>query len=235
MNKLLICLLLINALSYFTYACSNIPKPNIEYIYDGHATSFGGTLHSGFCGFKEQSFTKLYSKKMGIALNAPQWNNSLNCGRCVQIQYKNNPPIMALISDQCPECKHGDLDLFEESYKELIKDNPGREKIKWNFINCDQFVEGNIKLRIDYINKYWLSLNPENFLCGINNIEIMFDSEWIQLDRNDNTMSGLYFNYHGYVKTPFKLKLTSMYNEQLITQLYYQEEHILQTNFQFSC
>lgn len=238
-NFLIINLLILNTISYFSLACSTIDYSTIdystiEYTYNGDATAFGGG-YSGYCGFKEKSFTKLYSNKIQVALNSEQWNNSLNCGRCVEIQYKNNTPIIALISDKCPECKYGDLDLFEESYKLLINDNPGREKIKWNFVNCDKFINGDIKLRIDYLNQYWLSIEPENFLCGISSIEILFDSEWINLDRNDKYMSGLYFNYNGYVKMPFKLRLTSMYNEKLITQTYHSIENILFTNFQFTC
>lgn len=226
--KSIIYLLILNLIYNLSYACSNI-----ELSYIGDATAFGGNSNSGFCGFKENSF--LYSNKLQVALNEPQWNNSLNCGRCVSIQYENRPPLIALISDKCQECKYGDLDLFEESYRSLISNNYGREKIKWEFTKCNNFVNGNIKLRIDYINRYWLSINPENFLCGFSNIEISFGSEWIELDRNDNVMNGLYFNYNGYVQTPFKLRLTSKYNEKLITQSYNDILNILQTDLQFTC
>lgn len=203
-----------------------------DFSFSGDATTYGGS-YSGFCGFKEKSF--LYSNKMQVALNSVQWNNSLNCGRCVNIKYENNPPVKAIISDKCPECKYGDLDLFLEAYSTIIKKPPGREKIQWNFISCDEFVDKNIRFRIDHINQYWLSLNPENFLCGISNIEISFNNQWIDLDRTDNIMNGLYFNYNGFVQIPFKLRITSINNEKFITQNYNKIEHILSTNFQFYC
>ena len=210
----------------------SINKPT-DFSFSGDATAYGGNSNSGFCGFKEKSF--LYSNKMQVALNEVQWNNSLNCGRCVNIKYENNPPVKALISDKCPECKYGDLDLFLEAYSTIIKKSPGREKIQWNFITCNEFVDQNIRFRIDYINQYWLSINPENFLCGISNMEISFNDKWIDLDRTDNTMNGLYFNYHGFVQVPFKLRITSINNEKFITQNYNKIEHILSTNFQFNC
>ena len=211
----------------------NLPIKNNIASFNGDATAYGGSNIGGYCGFKEKSF--LYSNKLQVALNSVQWNNSLNCGRCVNIRYNNNPPIKAVISDKCPECKYGDLDLFLEAYSKIINKDPGREKIQWNFVSCEEFVNGNIKFRIDYINQYWLSINPENFLCGIANIEISFGNDWIQLDRNDNTMNGLYFNYNGYVNLPFQLKITSINHEILITQKYYNIDHILSTNFQFKC
>ena len=210
-----------------------LPIQNNLNVFNGEATAYGGSNIGGFCGFKENSF--LYSNKLNVALNSVQWNNSLNCGRCVNIIYKNNPPIKAIISDKCPECKYGDLDLFLETYSKIINKDPGREKIQWNFVSCDEFVNGNIRFRIDYINQYWLSINPENFLCGIANLEISFGYNWIQLDRNDNTMNGLYFNYNNYVNLPFQLKITSINHEILITQKYYKIENILSTNFQFKC
>lgn len=220
-----------------SYQC-NLPIHNIDdnQIFEGDATAYGGDNTGGFCGFKEQSF--VYSNKLEVALNNVQWNNSLNCGRCVNIYYKNNPPVKALISDKCPECKYGDLDLFLESYSKIIQKDPGREKIKWKFISCDEFIEKenkNIRFRIDYINYYWLSLNPENFLCGISNIDISFGNNWIQLERNDNSMNGLYFNYNGFITTPFQLRITSINHETLITQNYHKIDHILLTNFQFTC
>lgn len=211
----------------------NLPIQNNINKFYGDATAYGGSNIGGYCGFKEKSF--LYSNKLQVALNSVQWNNSLNCGRCVNIRYNNNPPIKAVISDKCPECKYGDLDLFLEAYSKIINKDPGREKIQWNFVSCEEFVNGNIKFRIDYINQYWLSINPENFLCGIANIEISFGNNWITLDRNDNSMNGLYFNYNGYVNLPFQLKITSINHETLITQKYYKIDHILSTNFQFKC
>ena len=222
----------------------NIIFYNQIQAFFGDATSFGGSITGGFCGFKEKSFN--YESKMQVALNSEQWgNNSLNCGRCVSIQYKDNEPILALISDKCPECKYGDLDLFIEAYHKII--NPiseGREKINWEFVNCpNEFVTENIKLRIDNINPYWLSIIPESFICGIIKMEILFDNEWIEMDRNDddagadkqNKMNGLYFIYHNFVKLPFQLKLTSMYNDIIISPKYYKIENILFTNQQFKC
>lgn len=219
-----------------------------SYQFSGDATSYGdpngGNFDiGGFCGFKEDSFMSTsYESKFKVALNAEQWNNSFNCGRCVSIKYQDNTQITALISNKCPECKYGDLDLFGEAYGKIIKKSSGREKIQWDFINCpSEYINGNIKLRVDNINYYWLSINPTNFACGISKMEILFDSEWIEMDRNDddtnkkNKMNGLFFIYHDFVKTPFQLRLTSMYNDIILSPKYDNIENILLTNQQFKC
>lgn len=209
-------------------------KETQAYKYYGDATAYGG-IDGGFCGFKKVS-------NMHVALNSENWGNSLNCGRCVSISYENQDPVIAMITDKCPECKYGDLDLYEEVYKLTIKKSPGREKIKWDFVNCpSSFISENIKLGIDHINYYWLSIRPESFICGIKKMEILFDSEWIEMDRNDdaiykkNNMNGLYFIYSNFIKTPFQLKLTSIYDDVIITSKYDKIENILLTNQQFKC
>ncbi len=216
--------------------------------FSGDATSYGGSI-GGFCGFKEVS-------KMHVALNSEQWGNqSLNCGRCVSISYKDSPSVIAMVTDKCPECRYGDLDLYTDLYDKIIKKPYGREKIKWDFANCpNSVVSDNIKLRIDNINQYWLSISPISMKCGIIKMEILFDTEWIEMDRNDddeqrsaldypsgkstnkkNKMNGLFFIYHNFVQIPFQLKLTSMYNDIIITPKYNKIENILFTYQQFKC
>lgn len=220
---ILVCLL--NALCY---------KQIQSYQFYGDATAYGGSI-GGFCGFKKVP-------KFHVALNAQQWNNSLDCGRCVSISYKDSTPVTAIISDICPECKHGDLDLYTDLYGELIKQSPGREKISWDFVNCpNSMIEENIKLKVHSINYYWLAITPIEMKCGIAKMEIMFENEWIEMDRNDdntnkkNKMNGLYFIYHNFIKTPFQLRLTSMASDVITTPKYYKIEDVLITNQQFKC
>lgn len=207
--------------------------------YNGDATGYGGgepnSGVNGYCGFTELP-------KFHVALNAQQWNNSLDCGRCVSILYKDSPPVTAMVTNFCPECKSGDLDLHADLYSALIKQSPGREKIKWDFVNCpNSMIEENIKLKVHSINYYWLAITPVSMKCGIAKMEISFDSEWIEMDRNDdstnkkNKMNGLYFIYHNFVKSPFQLRLTSMAGDIIITPKYDKIENVLITNQQFKC
>lgn len=226
---ILVCLL--NALVY---------KQIQSYQFSGDGTAYGGGEPdngqiNGYCGF-----TKL--PKFHVALNSQQWNNSLDCGRCVSISYKDSEPITAMVTNICPECKSGDLDLHADLYKELIKQSPGREKISWEFVNCpNSMIEENIKLKVHSINYYWLAITPVSMKCGIAKMEISFDNEWIEMDRNDdstgkkNKMNGLYFIYHSFVKSPFQLKLTSRYGDVITTPKYDKLEDVLLTNQQFQC
>lgn len=206
-------------------------------IYKGDATMYGGVINGGSCGFKQLWTLSNNNFKYGVAINSKQYNNSLTCGQCVNIQSDNNKnSINAIITDICPECKYGDLDLFTETYNQLINESPGIKPINWNFINCpDNIVSQNVQLRIDEINYYWLSIQPENFKCGISSIFIYQNNNWIEMSRDDSKMVGLFFIYNHKVEIPFKFKIRNIFFEDIITENYYELKNLFILNKQFSC
>lgn len=71
-----------------------------------------------------------------VALNEPQYGDSLMCGACIEgegsgVGSGGNPisgKFKAYVSDKCPECKNGDLDFSESG--------DGRWEISWKFVPC---------------------------------------------------------------------------------------------------
>jgi len=210
-------------------------------LYTGDATVYGGSIYGGSCGFKNiwsSNTQNLFNR--GLAINSKQYNNSLSCGRCINIQYTNkNKSISsqtAIVTDICPECKFGDLDLFTETYNTLINEEPGRKLISWNFINCpENIVSNNVQLRIDEINYYWLSNQPEKFKCGITNLFIYQNNEWIGMNRNDSKMMGLFFIFNNKISIPFKFKIINIFSEEIITDNYFELKNLFILNNQFLC
>lgn len=86
------------------------------------------------------------------AINLPQWNEGLSCGKCIRARCtdsmcKNNQWIKAMIVDQCPECKEGDVDFSIPAYNELTGLWPHRLQIEWEWLDtCDDLVEGEIHI-----------------------------------------------------------------------------------------
>ena len=203
--------------------------------YYGDITTYGGKINGGSCGFKSLWTNKNMNFKYGLAINSQQYNNSLTCGKCINIQY-NNRNINTIVTDICPECKYGDLDLFTDSYNTLIQESPGRKQATWNFIDCpNDIINDFIQLRVDEINYYWLSIQPENFKCGIISIYIYQNNNWIQMNRQDSIMMGLYFIYNKKIEIPFKFKIISEFNEEIITEEYSQIINLFKLNNQFKC
>ena len=228
---------------------------SLSITYTGYATMYGGKINGGSCGFKSNSIQKgLYP--FGVAINSKQYNNSLSCGTCINIKYSNQilhqtnqdlssnlliesesiNNLNVIVTDICPECQFGDLDLFQESYNKLISGSPDKKLISWQFINCpNEIVSNNIQLRIDELNYYWLSIQPENFKCQIIEMYILQNNKWILLDRNDSKMMGLFFIYNNKLERPFKFKLINKYYEEIITPEYYELKHLFILDNQFNC
>jgi hypothetical protein len=235
-----------------------------QYTYQGYATIYGGKVYGGSCGFKSLWTNTIPSNyyQYGVAINSKQYNNSLACGTCLQINYNQNTAplsniqnniinyqidnydlsnsngnnIIVVVTDICPECKFGDLDLFQESYNKLIAKDPGRYKISWDIVNCpEKIVSNNIQLRIDEINYYWLSIQPENFKCQISDIYIYQNNNWVLMERDDLKMTGLFFNYKIKLEMPIKFKIRNKFFEEIITPEFYNLENLFILDSQFKC
>lgn len=219
------------------FALSNL-LVSAELEFSGDITAYGAKLSNQFCGFKENSWNYDSGLKLTGAINGEQIDNSLTCGMCALVEYKDKKEVI-LLDNICPECKKGDIDLSHEAWKKLVgDDNYSRYKAKWSFVDCDKFSfkEKGIILQPHHINYWWLAITPSNMKCGVETIQIMFkNGNWISMDRDNNKMNGLYFIYHAEIKPPFKFKLISRIGDELETEWYDKIENLGDIKKQFAC
>ncbi|KAJ2794300.1 hypothetical protein H4R21_005553 [Coemansia helicoidea] len=75
------------------------------------------------------------------AINAPQYGVYANpnlaavCGRCALVTGPLGS-VKVTITDRCPVCKHGDLDLSPTAYNKIALEAAGRVPISWKFVPC---------------------------------------------------------------------------------------------------
>lgn len=142
--------------------------------YTGDATAYTlGQVSSGNCNF-------MYDSGVGAnyaAINAEQWNNTMNCGRCAEVSCidsrcsDTSTSRIVYIVDQCPECTNGDLDLSPSTFKILTGSNPDRYLIKWKFVSCP--LVGNIEYCTKIgSNNHWLAIQPANIALGVDSMQI---------------------------------------------------------------
>lgn len=209
-----------------------------ELDFAGDITSYGAMPENQFCGFKKNSWN--YRELLTGAINIEQIDNSLTCGLCAMVEYKDKKEVI-LIDNLCPECKKGDIDLSHQAWKKIVGDeNYSRYKAKWSFVDCEKFImkDKGIILKPYSINYWWLSITPSNMKCGVSNMEIKFkhsEDKWITMERDNNKMNGLYFIYHAEVKPPFKFKLTSRIGDVVETDWYNEIGDVWDLGVQFDC
>ncbi|KAJ1726754.1 hypothetical protein LPJ61_004982 [Coemansia biformis] len=75
------------------------------------------------------------------AINAPQYgvnanpNNAEVCGKCALVTGPKGQ-VKVTITDRCPVCAHGDLDLSPTAFDKIGLQADGRISISWSFVPC---------------------------------------------------------------------------------------------------
>ncbi|EQC34184.1 hypothetical protein SDRG_08391 [Saprolegnia diclina VS20] len=126
--------------------------------------------------------------KFHAAMNNFQWNTGGHCGRCVEVQCMDpkctrNDVVLGQITDRCPECAHGDLDMSLPMFNKVTGLYTDRPKIKWQFVDCP--VAGGLKVCAKAgSSEFWLYVQPNNAVNGVLKMTINgkeappFDASW---------------------------------------------------------
>jgi expansin (peptidoglycan-binding protein) len=95
--------------------------------FTGEATYYDAN-GTGACGFPASD------DFMVAAINDEQYSKA-NCGKCVSVTGPNGT-VVVRITDKCPGCDFGDLDLSMTAFGKVAKLSAGRIPIKWHFVTC---------------------------------------------------------------------------------------------------
>lgn len=130
------------------YNCNNLP------VYTGEGTYYGAT-GEGHC-----SFNATPNDLNVAALNNPQYNSAIFCGGCA-VATGPKGTVQVRIVDECPECKHGDLDFSLQAFTQIADQVAGRVPISWRLTTCP--VQGNIKYRYkEGSSQWWCAVQIRN-------------------------------------------------------------------------
>ncbi|MBW0540924.1 hypothetical protein O181_080639 [Austropuccinia psidii MF-1] len=104
---------------------SALSKP-LARRYSGKATWF--TPDTGACGDTNSESDYI------VAMNYKQYGQGEPCHKHVKIQNKSNgKTITAKVTDECPSCGYGSLDLSPSVFKSLGDLNTGVLPISWDW------------------------------------------------------------------------------------------------------
>jgi expansin (peptidoglycan-binding protein) len=122
----------------------------------GDGTYYGSTDGGGNCAINNP-LPSIYAGMTPVAINNPQYDGS--CGACLIVRGTGagsgaNPistkPFRAFVSDRCPECQFGDLDL--------ASNGDGRWKVKWEYVPCPR--AGRISYKFEGSNPWYVKIQP---------------------------------------------------------------------------
>jgi expansin (peptidoglycan-binding protein) len=166
-----------------------------------------GTFYQGADGSGACSFAPIPGDLMVGAMNQTDYAGSAPCGACAEITGPSGK-VTIRITDLCPECKPGDIDLSPEAFALIADLNLGRVHIDWHYVECA--VNGPIVYHFkDGSNQYWTAIQIRNAKHAIAKIE--------GKDQNGayQPLSRMDYNYFiassGLGPGPYSLRVTDVY------------------------
>jgi expansin (peptidoglycan-binding protein) len=115
------------------------------------------------------SFDPSPNDLMVAAMNAADYDHAAWCGACLAVSGPNGE-ITVRVVDQCPGCKHGDLDLSKEAFAMLAPLATGRIRIAWHEVACP--VQGPIGYHMkDGSNAFWTAIQLRDHRYPIDVLE----------------------------------------------------------------
>ncbi len=144
--------------------------------HTGEATYYAAD-GSGNCSFEASP-----DDLMVAAMNEADYDGSAVCGQCVAVDGPAGS-VTVRITDRCPGCAAGDLDLSREAFARVAALSAGRVPITWRAVPCD--VSGPLRYRWkDGSNPFWVAVQIRNHRHGIARVEARAgDGSWKAIDR----------------------------------------------------
>ncbi|KAF0687751.1 Aste57867_20535 [Aphanomyces stellatus] len=146
--------------------------------FSGIATTYGPpngeSPHGGNCAL--MSWLD-FAPQFHVALNNDQYGSGGHCGRCVSVTCTDprctnkGTAVVGQITDRCPECKSGDLDMSLPMFQKITGFTTDRLQISWTFVDCP--VQGGVQVCAKSgSSKDWLYVQPANTVGGVQSMKI---------------------------------------------------------------
>jgi len=141
---------------------------------------------------------------MVAAMNAPDYDNAAWCGGCVEVDGPAGT-VVVRITDQCPGCASGDLDLSREAFAQIADISAGRVAITWREVPCD--VSGPMQYRFkEGSSQYWTAIQVRNHRYPIAALAVrQSDGSYAAIDR---AAYNYFVEADGLGAGPYTLRLT---------------------------
>lgn len=178
--------------------------------FSGEGTFYGAT-GGGNCSFDASP-----ENLMVAAMNHTDYAGSAVCGEFVTVTGPRGS-VTVRITDQCPECKPGDIDLSEQAFAAIADPVAGRVPISWYVVAGD--VSGPVAFRYkEGSTRFWTAIQVRNHRLPITRLEILPNGAtmWINVDRTDYN----YFVYPTAIAAgPLGVRVTALGGATLVQTL----------------
>ncbi|PVD19298.1 hypothetical protein C0Q70_19785 [Pomacea canaliculata] len=179
--------------------------------FKGDGTYYGSSGGGGTCSYGVQNPPAASGTKYPVALNSPQFMNSVMCGSCWRVTGagtgSGHSPITGtftvFVDNLCPECHAGDLDLGVSG--------DGRWDITIQAVQCP-VGSGNVQFKFQGSNPYYVKLQVRNARLPVHVMEIEQGGSFHAMT---HTGDGFFLYNGGPISGAFRVRLTAVNGAQI--------------------
>ena len=173
--------------------------------HKGTATYYRAT-GKGSCSFDANS------DLMVAAINPKDYASASMCGAYVSVTGPQGS-VVVRITDVCPGCKEGSLDLSTQAFNRIASKSAGRVSVTWQIV--PDTASGPVSYRYkESSTRYWTAIQVRNHRWPIASLEIRPNgsTDWLRLERKTYN----YFTNSNRIPAgPLRVRVTGLTGEVL--------------------
>jgi len=170
-------------------------------IVHGQATHYGPASTGGNC-----SFPSVPKNKFTVAAGPALYAAGAACGGYLDVS-SGGHTIRVKITDKCPECGHGHLDLTDEAFRALAPLGRGLIPITYRVVT-NPHPAATLSFRVkEGSSRYWLAVLVDGAGNRLRSVEIRTGTRWMRLQRTDY---GYWVAPSGAGTGPFRIRVTDV-------------------------
>lgn len=147
---------------------------------------------------------------MVAAMNHTDYESSKACGAYVLVRSTGGSSVTVRITDQCPGCAAGQLDLSREAFARLAAPSAGRIRITWKLLSPD--LDRTIAVRYKTgSSRHWCAIQVIDHRNPLARLDIRGTSSWRRLSRSTDN----YFVSPNGTGCGGAIRVTDIYGEHL--------------------
>jgi expansin (peptidoglycan-binding protein) len=178
----------------------------VEMVHTGEATFYGGDGSGNCC------FPATPNNRMIGAMNNTDYDESYSCGACVEVTGPSGT-IDIRITDQCPECKPGDIDLSDTAFAKIAAPERGRVSISWRLIPCP--VTGPIVYHFkNGSNPWWTAVQIRNHRYPL--LRFVYKTSGTEFSDVSRTDYNYFVKTDGMGHGPYIFQITDLHGHALV-------------------
>lgn len=135
------------------------------------------------------------------------------CGASIEVRVPGRAPIVVQVTNRCPECKAGHLDLWPDAFARLAPLPKGLiRKLRWRLVPAS--VTGPVQISIkDGSSRWWTALQVRNHRYPISTLEVRRGQRWAPVPRSG---WGYFVAESGLGPGPYTLRITDSRGQRIV-------------------